>query len=180
MVTPLCYTFVMKTSNITRILNIFFFVAGIYAIISIFIPPHAEGTFWVALKYSSREYRDYPELITRAKIELAFICCGAIFLLITTILLLLKKKLLYSIPIFFFFIASTIKLSQYSYAITYPYIFAADYILITITIILIGIDIYRIITYFKTRAPRPHRPRKPTSKERIAELEARVKELENR
>ena len=170
----------MKIANINRIFNIFFLVAGIYAIISIFIPPHAEGTFWVALKYSGREYRDYPELMTRSKIELAFICCGAIFLIITTILLLLKKKPLYSIPIFFIFIASTIKLAQYSYAITHPYIFAADYILIAITIILIGIDMYRIITYFKTREPRPPRPRKPSSKERIAELEARVKELENR
>lgn len=170
----------MKTSNITRVFNIFFLVASIYAIISIFIPPHAEGTFWAALKYSSREYRDYPEVITRAKIELAFICCGAIFLIITTILLLLKKKTLYSIPILFFFIASTIKICQYGYISTYQYIFTADYILIAITIILIGIDIYRIITYFKTRAPRPPRPRKPSSKERIAELEARVKELENR
>lgn len=71
------------------------------------------------------------------------------------------------------------------FAHSYYSVFAAIAFLFIFSIAAITIDIVRLVHYVKThprqpRAPRPPRPRKPTSKERIAELEARVKELENR
>ena len=77
-----------------------------------------------------------------------------------------------------FFIASVLKLSQYT---NYPaqYLFTADYILIVFTITAVCIDIFRLYRYFKAH-PRPPRPHKPTDKERIAELERRISELEGK
>ena len=62
---------------------------------------------------------------------------------------------------------------------------ASSIFILIFSVIAISIDIARLVHYFKThprasRAPRQPRPRKPTSKERIAELEARVRELENK
>ena len=59
---------------------------------------------------------------------------------------------------------------------------ASQIFMFIIAAIAISIDIARLVHYCKMRprAPRTPRPRKPTSKERIAELEARVRELENK
>lgn len=56
---------------------------------------------------------------------------------------------------------------------------ASNIFILIFSAIAISIDIARLVHYLKTH-PRTPRPRKPTSKERIAELEARVRELENK
>ena len=64
--------------------------------------------------------------------------------------------------------------------------FMSYYITFAVTAALILIDIVRLALYLKAkyprqpRTPRPPRPHKPTDKERIAELEKRVQELESK
>lgn len=68
----------------------------------------------------------------------------------------------------------------------FPQAYIAYWITFAVTIALIILDIVRLALYLKAkyprqpRAPRPPRPHKPTDKERIAELEKRVQELESK
>lgn len=160
-----------------HIVTILFVFVNAYAIISLFIPM-GEGTIWYSSKYASTTYIEFIDIRKKAIIELCFIAIGIVTFVISLILFILHKKCLISIPILSLFTASMIKLADMSHYAA-QYLFTADYILIVFTIISIGIDVYRIVHYLKTH-PRTPRPRKPTSKERIAELEARVRELENK
>lgn len=160
-----------------HIVSILFVFFNAYAIMSLFIPM-GEGTIWYSSKYANTNYIDFPDVRTKAIVELCFIAVGILALIISIVLFILHKNCLISAPILSFFIASTIKLADNSHRAS-QYLFTADYILIVFTIISIAIDVYRIVSYLKTH-PRPPRPRKPSSKERIAELEARVTELENK
>lgn len=110
----------------------------------------------------------------------------------TIILYCYKKKILPMsctfAPLFFItiiYFQYVIQAYNSYFAHSYYSVFAAIAFLFIFSITAITIDIVRLVHYVKThprqpRAPRPPRPRKPSSKKRIAELEARVKELENR
>lgn len=160
-----------------RIFDILFIFFNVYALISLFIPK-GEGTIWIALKYCNSIYIPYPEIRAKAIAELFFMSLGGALLILSLILLIFRKKCSISAPMLAFFIASVLKLSQYT---NYPaqYLFTADYILIVFTITAVCIDIFRLYRYFKAH-PRPPRPHKPTDKERIAELERRISELEGK
>lgn len=123
-----------------------------------------------------------------------FLCFYFGFSLLTVILYLFKKRtLLFSFTFIPLFCVGVISANYYNSiyqtiennSINFVPINASQIFMFIIAAIAISIDIARLVHYFKThprapRAPRPPRPRKPSSKERIAELEARVKELENR
>lgn len=159
------------------IFNILFVFFNAYAIFSLFIPI-GEGTIWYAIKYSNISYSTFSDIRAKAISTIIFIVIGAIFFVATIILLLVHKKYFFSALPVFFCIASVIKLSSFNVLIaSAPYLFIADFLLIIFTIVALAIDIYRLVRHLKTRPPRPH---KPTDKERIAELEKRVQELESK
>lgn len=69
-------------------------------------------------------------------------------------------------------------------SVNFSPVMTVDIFIVLFAFISITIDIARLVHYLKThprapRAPRPPRPRKPTDKERIAELEKRISELED-
>ena len=122
---------------------------------------------------------------------LLLLVCGFTFCIIWLFFFIKKNKILsLSIPFLpFFFVRLAIILLRISNESNilqlFPKMYIAYYITFAATIILVVFDCTRLILhYLKThprapREPRPPCPRKPSSKERIAELEARVKELEN-
>ena len=119
---------------------------------------------------------------------LLLLICGFTFCILWLFFFIKKSKILpLSVPFFPFFL---IRLSIILLGISnepnilqlFPEMYVAYYITFAVTVLLVVFDCTRLILrYLKThpRAPRPPRPRKPTSKERIAELEERVKELES-
>ena len=112
------------------------------------------------------------------------ICFG--YTLSTIITYLAKKKVLPFSPIFISFIiirAIYVYLgSTVAFYTGASFISAADVFVFIFSLLAIIIDIIRLVRYVKThpRSPRPPRSHKPTDKERIAELEKRVQELESK
>ena len=132
--------------------------------------------------------------LTESIFSVIFLCLYFGLAIITTIIYIFKKRLLpISCTFISLFFVSVISINyQFSMYlatknienINIEPITASNIFILIFSAIAIAIDITRLVHYLKThprapRAPRPPRPRKPTSKERIAELEERVKELES-
>ena len=132
--------------------------------------------------------------LTESVLTIIFICLYLCFALSTLTFYILKRRTLsLSLTFLPLFCIGVISANYYNSiyqtvennSINFVPINASQIFMFIIAAIAISIDIARLVHYFKThprapRAPLPPRPRKPSSKERIAELEARVKELENR
>lgn len=132
--------------------------------------------------------------LTESVFTIIFICFYLWFALSTIMFYILRRRTLSLaltfMPLFFVGIISanyynSIYKTIENNSVNFIPINASQIFMFIIAAIAISIDIARLVHYFKThprtpRAPRPPRPRKPSSKERIAELEARVRELENR
>lgn len=129
--------------------------------------------------------------LTESVLTIIFICLYLCFALSTLTFYILKRRTLsLSLTFLPLFCVGVISANYYNSiyqtvennSMNFVPINASQIFMFIIAAIAISIDIARLVHYFKThpRAPRPPRPRKPTDKERIAELEARVKELENR
>ena len=122
--------------------------------------------------------------------------------IVATITLFIVKK--YTLPLCFTFlpylfiaiIRMTMTIRSYMAVIEIPAsdisgstnfspIITVDIFILLFALLAISIDIVCLVHYLKTyprapRAPRPLRPHKPTDKERIAELERRISELEGK
>ena len=115
--------------------------------------------------------------------SLLFLALFFIYAVLLVVLTIKRNKVLPVSPSFvFMFIAHiptmTVKIQLDSTFIASSHRF--DIAIGVIALIALLIDLARLaIWLYRKYPPKPH-PRKPTSKERIAELEARVKELENK
>lgn len=126
--------------------------------------------------------------LTESVLTIIFICFYLWFALSTIMFYILKKRTLSSaltfIPLFCIGVISanyynSVYQTIENNSVNFTPINASQIFMFIIAAIAISIDIARLVHYLKTH-PRTPRPRKPTSKERIAELEARVRELENK
>ena len=126
--------------------------------------------------------------LTESVLTIIFICLYLCFALSTITSYILKRRTL-SLALTFIplFCIGVISANYYNSiyqtiennSVNFTPINASQIFMFIFAAIAISIDIARLVHYFKTH-PRTPRPRKPTSKERIAELEARVRELENK
>ena len=115
--------------------------------------------------------------------SLLFLALFFIYAVLLVVLTIKRNKVLPVSPAFvFMFIAHiptmTVKIQLDSTFIASSHRF--DITIGVIALIALLIDLARLAIWLYRKYPPKPRPRKPTSKERIAELEARVKELENR
>lgn len=117
-----------------------------------------------------------------------FIVAGVLLAIATIIFINKTRKIPYSIPFLLFMFANIIKRKLFFVAWT-------DYVIITIALLMLIVDIVRLSLYIrahkdvirakaadisarlKTKIQREH---KPTKDERIAELEERVRQLEDK
>ena len=120
-------------------------------------------------------------------VSLLFLALFLIYAVLSIVLTIKRNKVLPVSPSFvFMFIAHipTMILDMRSH-LTMHGAFAVHYFRFeiafgVIALIALLIDLVRLAIWLYRKYPPKHRPRKPSSKERIAELEARVRELENR
>lgn len=115
--------------------------------------------------------------------SLLFLALFFIYAVLLVVLTIKRNKVLPVSPSFvFMFIAHiptmTVKIQLDSTFIASSHRF--DIAIGVIALIALLIDLARLAIWLYRKYPPKPRPRKPSSKERIAELEARVKELENK
>ena len=137
---------------------------------------------------NSKRYVDLEHIIPVVIGEI-FIVAGSLLAIATIIFINKTRKLPYSIPFLLFMLANIIKREVLTfYAWT-------DYVIISIALLMLIVDIVRLSLYIrahkdairakaadinaslKTKLQREH---KPTKDERIAELEERVRQLEDK
>ena len=115
--------------------------------------------------------------------SLLFLLLFFIYAVLSVMFAIKHKKLLpFSLLFVFMFIAHiptmVVKIQLEAVFIAFSHRF--DITIGVIALIALLIDLARLAIWLYRKYPPKSRPRKPSSKERIAELEARVKELENR
>ena len=115
--------------------------------------------------------------------SLLFLALFFIYAVLSVVLTIKRNKVLPVSPSFvFMFIAHipTMALKMFLEPSYEANAYRFDITIGVIALVALLIDIVRLAIWLYRKYPPKPRPRKPTSKERIAELEARVKELENR
>ena len=115
--------------------------------------------------------------------SLLFLALFFIYAVLLVVLTIKRNKVLPVSPSFvFMFIAHiptmTVKIQLDSTFIASSHRF--DITIGVIALVALLIDLARLAIWLYRKYPPKPRPRKPSSKERVAELEARVKELENK
>lgn len=145
------------------------------------------GLFGNWLIFASLGYIDFPSISQDACIALS--CIGIIFFIaaITGVVLSTKYKPLISLvlPLSALALALAIQFTPYA-ELGYDswLVYSAFYIIVCLLVIL-AVVLILLATYLPLKEPapaepKPERKRKPSKAERIAELEARVRELEDK
>ena len=140
----------------------------------------------VPYTYTKSEFYD---ILIPVVIGEIFIVAGVLLAIATIIFINKTSKIPYSIPFLLFMFANIIKREVLTfYAWT-------DYVIISIALLMLIVDIVRLSLYIRTHKDeirakaaditaslktKLQREHKPTKDERIAELEERVKQLENK